>query len=77
MGLPQPLYGHVVGISSGIADDQSVNTANQLRQVNATFTWVRLAQRVPVRIHIDSMPAGTRLIAGRTATVSILPGHAP
>jgi RND family efflux transporter MFP subunit len=73
MGVAQPLYGHVVGISSGIADDQSVNTANQLRQVNATFTWVRLAQRVPVRIHIDSMPPGTQLIAGRTATVSILP----
>jgi len=40
--------------------------------VQPTFSWVRLAQRIPVRIHVDRMPAGTQLIAGRTATVTIL-----
>jgi RND family efflux transporter MFP subunit len=73
MGAPGELQGHVVSLSSGIADDQVTNTANQLRQVNATFTWVRLAQRIPVRIHIDRMPPGTQLIAGRTATVVLEP----
>lgn len=76
MGSPAELHGHVVSFSSGIADDQVVNTANQLRQVNPTFTWVRLAQRIPIRIHIDSMPPGTQLIAGRTATVEVLQGPA-
>lgn len=73
MGTAGELRGHVVSLSSGIADDQVTETANQLRQVNPTFTWVRLAQRIPVRIHVDWMPRGTQLIAGRTATVEILP----
>jgi multidrug resistance efflux pump len=41
--------------------------------VNPIFTWVRLAQRVPVRIHIDQVPEGVRLAAGMTATVQIDP----
>jgi multidrug resistance efflux pump len=39
--------------------------------VNPIFTWVRLAQRVPVHIHIDQVPDGIRLVAGITATVQI------
>jgi len=73
MGDEHDMEGHVEGITAGIADDQSSNSANQLRAVDATFSWVRLAQRIPVRIHVDRMPAGTRLIAGRTATITILP----
>jgi multidrug resistance efflux pump len=73
MGDERDLEGHVDSIAAGIADDQSKATANQLREVEPTFSWVRLAQRIPVRIHVDRMPAGTQLIAGRTATVSILP----
>jgi RND family efflux transporter MFP subunit len=73
MGDERDLEGHVDSISAGIADDQSKGTPNQLLAVDPTFSWVRLAQRIPVRIHVDRMPAGTRLIAGRTATVSILP----
>jgi len=37
------------------------------------FTWVRLAQRIPVRIHIDQVPEGVVLAAGMTATVQIDP----
>jgi hypothetical protein len=44
-----------------------------LASVNPIFTWVRLAQRIPVRIHIDRVPEGVRLVAGMTATVEIHP----
>lgn len=73
MGDDRDLSGHVESITAGIADDQSSSTANQLRAVDPTFSWVRLAQRIPVRIHVDHLPPGTQLIAGRTATVTILP----
>jgi multidrug resistance efflux pump len=76
MGDDHDLAGHVESIAAGIADDQSSSTANQLRAVDPTFSWVRLAQRIPVRIQVDRMPAGTRLIVGRTATVTVLPEQA-
>jgi multidrug resistance efflux pump len=44
-----------------------------LANVNPIYTWVRLAQRVPVRIHIDRVPDGVSLVAGQTATVEIEP----
>lgn len=72
MGDPDTLYGHVDSIAGGIADDQTKPTGNQLPAVDPTFSWVRLAQRIPVRIHVDRMPKGTRLIPGRTATVTIV-----
>jgi RND family efflux transporter MFP subunit len=72
MGDPGTLYGHVESIAGGIADDQAKATGNQLQAVNPTFSWVRLAQRIPVRIHVDRMPQGTQLIPGRTATVTIV-----
>src|SRR5262245_63374875 len=73
MGDDRDIAGHVDSIAGGIADDQRSNSANLLPTVTATFTWVRLAQRIPVRIHIHQMPPGTRLILGRTATVTIIP----
>ena len=39
--------------------------------VNPVFTWVRLAQRIPVRVHIDAVPASVHLAAGMTATVTV------
>lgn len=65
------IRGHVESIDAGITDDERVASPNLLADVNPTFTWVRLAQRVPVRIALDHVPAGTRLIAGLTATVEI------
>lgn len=73
MGDNEDIFGHVDSISGGIADDQRGSSPNLLPTVNATFTWVRLAQRIPVRVHVDHMPLGTRLILGRTATVTIVP----
>ncbi|WP_404710927.1 efflux RND transporter periplasmic adaptor subunit [Sphingomonas sp. MMS24-J13] len=73
MGDEHDVEGHVDSVSAGIADDQRTDSRNLLPTVQPTFAWVRLAQRIPVRIHIDRMPAGTQLIAGRTATITILP----
>jgi multidrug resistance efflux pump len=47
-----------------------------LPSVDATFTWVRLAQRIPVRIRLTRIPKGIRLVSGRTATVTIQPAQA-
>jgi multidrug resistance efflux pump len=44
--------------------------------VNPTFNWVRLAQRIPVRVAIDAVPADLRLVAGQTATVQVLQAQA-
>ncbi|MET3712348.1 RND family efflux transporter MFP subunit [Sphingomonas trueperi] len=76
MGEDGEIAGHVESIAAAIADDQRDNTGNLLPKVAPTFSWVRLAQRIPVRVHIDRVPAGTRLIAGRTATVELLPALA-
>ena len=71
MGEAEWLTGHVAGIAAGIEDRERSDTAGSLASVAPTFSWVRLAQRVPVRIEIDDVPKEVRLIAGRTATVSI------
>jgi RND family efflux transporter MFP subunit len=65
------IHGHVESIAGGIEDRERTDAAGALANVNPTFTWVRLAQRVPVRIAIDSVPAGVRLIAGTTATIEV------
>jgi len=76
MGDDAEITGHVESIAAAIADDQRDDTGNLLPRVAPTFSWVRLAQRIPVRIHIDRVPRGVRLIAGRTATVEIIPAAA-
>jgi multidrug resistance efflux pump len=45
-----------------------------LPNVDPVYTWVRLAQRVPVRIAIDNVPPGVPLVSGLTATVTIRDG---
>jgi multidrug resistance efflux pump len=71
LGDPRTLSGHVDSIASGI-EDQSRSTSNDLlASVDPTFNWVRLAQRVPVRIKLDELPDDGRLVTGRTATVYI------
>ena len=73
MGDSRPLHGVVESIAAGINDTTRTNSGNLLPSVDATFTWVRLAQRIPVRIKLTQVPAGVRLVAGRTATVTIEP----
>ena len=67
------LRGHVESISRGIYDRDNPQSRELLADVNPTFNWVRLAQRVPVRIHIDSVPDGMVLSAGTTCTVVVSP----
>jgi multidrug resistance efflux pump len=67
------LNGHVQGIAGGIADTERLEASTLLADVNPTFTWVRLAARVPVRVELDHVPPGTTLVAGMTATVWIKP----
>lgn len=72
MGENRPILGHVTGLSAGIDDrERTTEAGTLLANVNPTFSWVRLAQRVPVRIAIDRVPPGMTLVAGRTATVSL------
>jgi RND family efflux transporter MFP subunit len=66
------LRGHVQSIVAGIEDRDRSSGTNLLPNVNPAFSWVRLAQRIPVRIAFDSVPDDFRMIAGRTATVSII-----
>ena len=68
------LRGHVESISRGIYDRDNPQSRELLADVNPTYNWVRLAQRVPVRIHIDQVPDGMLLAAGITCTVVIEPG---
>jgi len=73
MGYHQIVRGHVDSIARGINVPNAQPNAAGLAQVNPIFTWVRLAQRIPVRIHIDQVPDGVVLAAGMTATVQIDP----
>ncbi|MFP8966511.1 efflux RND transporter periplasmic adaptor subunit [Pokkaliibacter sp. CJK22405] len=72
MGESKLIEGHVEGRSAGIADRQrSTAPGSLLANVTPTFSWIRLAQRIPVRIALDHVPDHVALIAGRTATVSL------
>jgi len=70
-GQSAVVRGHVESIAGGIHDRERSETQVGLANVNPTFTWVRLAQRIPVRIALDSVPDGVRLVVGMTATVSV------
>jgi RND family efflux transporter MFP subunit len=71
IGDPQVLSGHVESMASGIEDQNRSTSSELLASVNPTFSWVRLAQRIPVRIKLDNVPANLALVSGRTATVSV------
>ena len=73
MGYRQIVRGHVGSIARGINVANAQPNGQGLATVNPIFTWVRLAQRIPVRVHIDQVPEGVVLAAGMTATVQIDP----
>ena len=73
LGSKYTLRGHVESIARGISDRDNATGERLLANVNPTFTWVRLAQRIPVRIHIDTVPEGFTVAAGMTCTVRIKP----
>jgi multidrug resistance efflux pump len=71
MGHGQIVRGHVDSVARAINVANAQPNSQGVANVNPIFTWVRLAQRIPVRIHIDEVPAGVILAAGMTATVEI------
>lgn len=72
MGRDQPLDGEVESISRGITDRNASPDGQLLANVEPTFNWVRLAQRIPVRIRLAELPSGVQLSAGMTASVRVL-----
>jgi multidrug resistance efflux pump len=76
MGYSDVITGHVAGVARGIDIANASSDEAGLAKVNPIFTWVRLAQRVPVRIALDHVPPSIRLVAGQTATVQIDPAPA-
>ncbi len=71
MGAGEPMQGHVESISRGITDRNSNPDSQLLPEVEPTFNWVRLAQRIPVRIRLDQVPEVVTLSAGMTASVQV------
>jgi RND family efflux transporter MFP subunit len=69
------LKGHVESVTRGITDCDNTPGQQLLANVNPTFSWVRLAQRIPVRIHIDEVPEGVLLASGMTCTVVVKPNR--
>jgi multidrug resistance efflux pump len=77
MGWGPEIAGHVESISRAIADTNSDSDSRGLANVDPIFTWVRLAQRLPVRIHIDHVPDNVRIAAGQTCTIVLDHGKKP
>ena len=79
MGTDAELRGRVDSITHAIVDRDRAEGTGLVANVNPTFNWVRLAQRIPVRIALEEVPDSLQLVAGRTATVSVIgaPDRAP
>jgi len=74
MGYSAPIIGHIATVTRGVSVSNAAASTQGLPNVDPVYTWVRLAQRVPVRIVIDNVPAGVPLVSGLTATVTIRNG---
>ncbi|WP_050422110.1 HlyD family secretion protein [Bradyrhizobium tropiciagri] len=75
MGYPAPITGHIATVTRGVSVSNAAASTQGLPNVDPVYTWVRLAQRVPVRIAIDNVPPGVPLVSGLTATVTIRDGE--
>jgi multidrug resistance efflux pump len=64
-------------VARGITDQDNKDGPELLSSINPTFTWVRLAQRIPVGIHLTHVPPGVLISAGMTCTVVMKEGEAP
>ncbi|MGJ4943878.1 biotin/lipoyl-binding protein [Bradyrhizobium sp. HKCCYLS1011] len=71
IGYSRPILGHVKTVTRGISVSNAATGTQGLPNVDPIYTWVRLAQRVPVRIAIDTVPPDVPLVSGLTATVTI------
>ena len=67
-----PLKGRVESIAWGIAPRDGNPGINMLPSIQPVFQWIRLAQRIPVRIKLDKpLPKGVVLRVGMSATVLV------
>ncbi len=64
--------GHVSGLGRGIDVANAAPGVQGLPSVNPVFTWVRLAQRIPVRVDLEDVPCPIVLSSGLTATVTVM-----
>jgi len=71
VGYAKPILGHVKTVTRGISVSNAAAGTQGLPSVDPIYTWVRLAQRVPVRVAIDTVPPDVPLVSGMTATVTI------
>jgi RND family efflux transporter MFP subunit len=71
------LQGTVASIARGITDQDNKDGPALLSSVNPTFTWVRLAQRIPVTIRFNEVPPDVFISAGMTCTVTMKEGNTP
>jgi len=72
----KPIEGWVDSVGWGIAQDDGSTGFDLLPNVSPTFEWIRLAQRVPVRIHLGELPDGVELRVGTTGSVLVMTGTA-
>ncbi len=70
----KPLKGHVDSVGWGIAQQDGSTGFELLPTISPTFEWIRLAQRVPVRIHLAHVPKDIKLRVGTTCSVLIMTG---
>jgi multidrug resistance efflux pump len=76
LGFQTPINGSVESITGGISAANAASSTQGLPNVDPIFTWVRLAQRIPVRIKIEQVPPEVPLVAGMTCSVSVVEGKA-
>jgi multidrug resistance efflux pump len=74
LGFEAPINGRIESITGGISAANAASSTQGLPNVDPIFTWVRLAQRIPVRIRIEQVPPEVSLVAGMTCTVSVVGG---
>ncbi|MBR1153985.1 HlyD family secretion protein [Bradyrhizobium sp. JYMT SZCCT0428] len=74
LGYQTPVKGRIESITGGISAANAASSTQGLPNVDPVFTWVRLAQRIPVRIRIDQVPQNVPLVAGMTCSVSVVGG---
>lgn len=69
------LEGHVHSISRGIEDRERTTGGKLMQNINPAFNWVRLVQRIPVRVELHNIPDNIRLISGQTVTIEVFPSE--
>jgi multidrug resistance efflux pump len=67
-----PIKGYVDSLGWGIAQQDGTTGFELLPNISPTFEWIRLAQRVPVRIHLAEVPEEIKLRVGTTASVLVM-----